>query len=315
MINSNQSKDKAIYSSPVAIAVLSIICCALWGSAVPAVRFGFKALGVSVQEGGSQLLFAGVRFFIAGVFIALYYAISNKDFRLPTKDEFICICKLSLAQTVGQYFFYYEGLAHATGVNASIIQGVGVFVAVIMSCVIYKMEDLTRNKILGCVLGFIGIVATSGAGAADTGFSFWGEGFLLIAAVFGSQAVIYTRRFSQIMPPVMLSGWQFAVGGIVLSVLGKLKGGSVVFDTPGKWGILMWLVMVSTVAYVMWSQLLKANDVSKIMIFKFTTPIFGVLLSLLILGSEGADLGIHTFVGLVLICLGIICVQRPAKTK
>ena len=80
-------------------------------------------------------------------------------------------------------------------------------------------------------------------------------------------------------------------------------------------GILMWLVMVSTVAYVMWSQLLKANDVSKIMIYKFTTPIFGVLLSLLILGSEGADLGIHTFIGLVLICLGIICVQRPAKTK
>lgn len=310
-----KNKTSKPITSTGAVVGLAILCCALWGSAVPGVRFGYQLWNITSKDTGSQLLFGGTRFFLAGLIVALVYAATHRAWKLPTKEQFTCIARLSLAQTVGQYLFYYMGLAHATGVNGSIIQGVGVFVAVLMSCVIYKLEDFTSKKIIGCVLGFAGLVVTSGAGAIDAGFSFMGEGLLIIATVLGAQGAILTRKFSQDMNPVMLCGWQFMIGGVVLALVGKTMGGQLVYNDPAQIGILMWLVMVSCVAYGVWSVLLRDNDVSRVLIYKFTNPIFGVIFSLMLLGSEGANLGMHTALGLVLICIGIIVVQKPSKAK
>lgn len=219
--DANSTQAHKPITSTGAVVGLAVLCCALWGSAVPGVRFGYQLWNITSKDTGSQLMFGGTRFFLAGLIVALIYAVMHKEYRLPNKTEFIAIIQLSLAQTVGQYLFYYMGLAHATGVNGSIIQGVGVFVAVIMSCVIYKLEDFTSNKIVGCLLGLAGLVATSGFGAVDAGFSFMGEGLLIIATVLGAQGAILTRKFSQDINPVMLCGWQFMMGGIVLASVGK----------------------------------------------------------------------------------------------
>jgi len=72
--------------------------------------------------------------------------------------------------------------------------------------------------------------------------------------------------------------------------------------------------MVSAVAYGIWSVLLRDNDVSRVSVYTFTLPIFGVILSLLLLGDEGTALGPMTFVALALVSLGILVVERaPAE--
>ena len=65
---------------------------------------------------------------------------------------------------------------------------------------------------------------------------------------------------------------------------------------------------MSSVAYTLWGLLLKKNDVSKISIFGFMTPVLGVVLSALLLG-EGGQLGIRHIVSLVFITAGIIVVN------
>ena len=243
---SSQRQSKAL-TSTAAVVVLAIICCALWGSAVPGVRAGYKIMGISKGDTGSQLMFAGIRFFLAGLTIVLGYSIITKSWHKPNKLELKSAFKLSLFQTTIQYVFYYSGLAHATGVNASIMQGISVFVAVIMSCLVFKLERMTRNKIIGCVLGFAGMYAASGAGVINSGFTFNGEGFLLIAAISGATAMIFIRKFSQFMSPIMLAGMQFAMGGLTLTILGAILGGSFHMHSPAQLGIMCWLIIVSCV--------------------------------------------------------------------
>ncbi|MCC8016048.1 MAG: EamA family transporter [Clostridiales bacterium] len=48
---------------------------------------------------------------------------------------------------------------------------------------------------------------------------------------------------------------------------------------------MLYLALISAVAYTVWSLLLRYNPVSKVAVMGFTNPIFGVLLSALILGE------------------------------
>lgn len=74
--------------------------------------------------------------------------------------------------------------------------------------------------------------------------------------------------------------------------------------------------MVSAVAYGVWSHLLRSHDVSQVAVFEFLIPVFGVLLSLAILGPEGTSVGPHTAVALALISVGIYVVEsRPSKAR
>ncbi len=296
------------------VATLALLACALWGSAVPGVRYGYKLFDISKSDSGSQLLFGGIRFFLAGLSVVLFYAIKNKDYKI-TKPEFQMSYRLACFQTIGQYFFYYMGLAYATGVSGSIMIGFGVFISVIMSCVIFKLEPFTSNKIIGCLLGFVGIFIASGIMGSSWGFSLQGEGLILISTVSSAYGSIQTREFSQKMSPVKLSGWQFMLGGIVLTIVGYAMGGVFHMETLAQLGVMIWLIMVSSVAFAIWTMLLRDNNVSLVSMYRFMIPIFGVVLSLAILGTEGTNFGLHTLIGLGFICGGILVVQKPRAKK
>lgn len=88
-----------------------------------------------------------------------------------------------MLQTVLQYFFFYVGLANTTGVKASIIEGVNVFVAVLVASLLFHQEKLTGKKIIGCLVGFAGVVIVNLGGSMDMGFRLNGEGFIFLSTV------------------------------------------------------------------------------------------------------------------------------------
>lgn len=305
------------FSNPAVMAAGAITSCLLWGSAIPFVRMGYQLLGIDSADTGSQLLFAGTRFFLAGLAVAVAHAIATRTLRIPGRRDLWAAFRISLFQTFGQYLLYYIGLAHSTGVNGAISQGIDVFASLIISAVIFRMERLTPQKVAGALIGFCGILladAGSRAAGAGGGFTLTGEGFVMLATVSSALASVLTRKYAQDTDPMVLCGWQFMMGGAGLFACGAVLGGHVATPGPAGLGILAWLVMVSAVAYGIWSVLLRDNDVSRVSVYTFTLPIFGVILSLLLLGDEGTALGPMTFVALALVSLGILVVERaPAE--
>lgn len=94
---------------------------------------------------------------------------------------------------------------------------------------------------------------------------------------------------------------------------GFLLGGQIANVTLPGIAVLIYLALVSSVAFSLWGILLKYHPVSKIAIFGFTNPVFGVLLSTLILREESQTKGWQILTALVLVCVGIYLVNQPPK--
>ena len=299
-----------IIRKPVIVWVLALVCCALWGSAFPAVKSGYVAFSVDTSDASSLILFGGCRFLIAGVLAVIIGSVASKKVLVPKKSSVPKIFILSLCQTVGQYFFFYIGLANSTGVRASILDGMSVFIAIFLACVIFRQEKLTGTKLIGSVIGFAGLVVVCLNGSTlEFGFTLLGDGFMLISTAFYAFSSVLIKKFTQGESPFMLSGYQFCVGGIIMVVIGLLTGGYVAPVSAGSYVLLLYLGCISAVAYSLWGLLLKYNDVSRVTVFSFMTQVFGVVFSALIL-SEGNAINQYTLIALVLICAGIFIVNR-----
>lgn len=298
------------------VLLLASLSCFLWGSATPAIKTGYAFFQIDAADTPSIILFAGMRFLLGGFLVILFQSLMEKRVILPPKGAGGKIIKLSLAQTVGQYVFFYIGLAHCTGVHGAIVTGTNVFISVLMASLIFRYERLTGRKALGCLLGFLGIVIVNLSGAESENIfdvSLLGEGFVLLAQIFYALSGALIKKYGQQFDVVTMSGYQFMAGGAIMIVAGLASGGAVTGAVgPEAYLLLLYLALLSAVAYTVWSILLKHNPVSRVTIFGFMNPIFGVLLSAAALGETEQALSVNALIALVLVCMGICIVNLRA---
>ena len=298
------------------VALLACVCCILWGSAIPAIKTGYRLMEVDAADTASQIVFAGVRFTLAGLLVLIFASIREKKVLIPDRTILKYAVPVCLAQTVGQYFFFYIGVAHTSVVKGGIITGLGNFIAILIACLIVRNERMTGRKMAGCVLGFAGVVVINlMVKSLDMGFTFTGEVFILISQVTYGISTILINIYSKKVSPVVLSGTQFTMGGVVLTLIGIGMGGHLGNITAVGVVIIFYLAMVSAVAYTLWSVLLAWNDVSKVAIFGFVNPLCSVILSALILGEVKQAFNTGSLVALLLVCAGIYIVNCKAKQK
>ena len=312
----------------------ALLCCFLWGSAFPCIKIGYRLWGIDSSDTWSIIRFAGIRFALAGLLVIIFGSIIKKKPLLPMKNEIPKIMFLSLFQTIGQYLFFYLGLAHTTGINSAVVDSLTSFFAIIIASLIFRMENLTWRKILGCVLGFIGVLLINITGAGLS-INPLGDGLVALSALCYGISSVMIKRYSKEHDTVLFSGYQFVFGGLVMTLAGQVgkmmvssENGSIetvggVADSGlnGAGGnltnmalILIYLALISSVAYTLWGILLKYNDVSKISIFGFMNPVFGVVLSAILLG-EYSQLGLKYVLALLLVSAGIVIVNVKVKSK
>jgi drug/metabolite transporter (DMT)-like permease len=301
------------YTNRKNIVLLATLCCLLWGSAYPSIKVGYSLF--NIDDVGSKLIFAGYRFTIAGMFILVLEFITKKNLITFTKRQFGQITLLGLTQTALQYIFFYIGMSYTTGVRGSIINGTGTFVSIILAHFIYKNDKLNFNKIIGCIIGFIGVVIVNinGQSLGGSPVTFEGEGFIMIAAIIFAASAIYGKKITQIQEPSIVTGFQLFIGGVILTILGFILGGNLRGFTIESVLLLIYMALLSSVAFVIWTQLLKYNKVGIISVFNFLIPVFGTLLSGIVLGENIFDIKI--FIALILVCYGIFLVYRVKKEK
>lgn len=304
--------ENSILTRPMVVCALAVFCCILWGSATPCIKTGYRLLGIASEDVGSVLLFAGCRFTIAGVLTILVTSLISGRFLIPAKGNWAHVFELSMVQTVIQYIFFYMGLANASGVKSSIVQGANVFIALLIASLVFKMEKLTVQKTAGCLIGFCGIVLVNVAGQSVDmkGFAWNGEGFVLLSIVAYSFSSVMVKRFSKTELPYTLSGYQFFFGGIILILCGFVMGGRLNGFTGVSLLLLFYMAFLSATAYTIWGLLLKYNSVGRVTIFSCTTPVFSVIMSAVFLHEAGQFSPVAVAASLLLICTGIVIVNK-----
>jgi drug/metabolite transporter (DMT)-like permease len=302
----------AFFGRPRNVVLLATLCCLLWGSAYPAIKSGYALLAIGRDDTAAQLVFAGYRFVLAGLLLLGAAAAMGRPVLGVWRQRWRQLGLLGLTQTSVQYVFFYVGLAHTTGVKASIFNGTATFFSVLLAHAIYANDRLSQRKLLGCGVGFGGVLVVNllGGQGMGSGFNWLGDGFIVVAALVLSAASIYGKRLSQAMDPMVMTGYQLALGGAALVLVGALAGGSLQGWRPASASLLVYMALLSAVAFGLWAALLKHNRVGTVTVFNFLVPIFGAVLSAIFLGEE--VLAWRNLIALALVCLGIWLVTTEA---
>ncbi len=292
------------FSKRIVLVITAMLCCALWGSATPFIKTGYNLI---MPHGGvpSTLLFAGIRFALAGVITIAIYSIARRRFLYPKKENLPKILNVSAFQTVIQYIFFYIGLANTSGVKGTILSGSSAFFSLLVASLIFRQEKLTVKKIAACIIGFVGVILINLNGL-DFRMNFFGDWFVIFSAISLGVSSVFMKRYSKYEDPVVISGYQFIIGGVFMIIVGLLCGGHISITTLTAAGVMVYLAFLSAIAYALWGLLLKYNPVSKVTIFTFMTPVFGVILSKIMLTENSQVSMVNLIITLVLISTGIL---------
>ena len=312
----NAGQKKVVWSRLPVTFFTALFCCVLWGSASPAIKIAYEIFEIPADDTASRIMLAGARFLLAGLMTILFGSLVSRRFLRPKLGSLKYVGILSLLQTVGQYFFFFMSLAYISGVRGSIINASGNFLAIVIAALIFRMEKLTVRKVLGCIVGFTGIILILGGfqGMFDGGaVTFQGEGAMLLATLFYAFSSCCIKKFSRHEDPVTLSGYQFLLGGLVLYAAGWFMGGELVFRSASCVWNLLYMGFISAGAYTLWGVLLKYNPVSRVSIFGFMNPVMGVLLSAWFLGENNEAFSLTGVLSLLLVAAGIMIVNVAPK--
>ena len=286
----------------------AILCCIFWGTAFPCIKIGYQLFDIS-GEYPSQILFAGERFLLAGIIIVLFMWIQERRVVLPPKNAIPIIIVIGLLLTVIQYALFYIGLGNTTAVKGSIISGCVGFFSILIAAVFIKSDRLTKSKIIGCLLGFAGVVAVNFDGLEGGLTVNWlGDGLLLASTISAAFANLATKKATRKYDAVMISGYQFIAGGIIMIAIGFAMGGNLEYSGVSSVVLMLYMACISSVAYTLWNVLLKHNDISKVVIFDFAVPVMGVIFSAMFLPEAGLTMA--CLIALVLVSMGIYMINR-----
>lgn len=316
-IDEKNEKPSFLATTP-GLLLACLGACLLWGSAFPCVKIGYGLFGISSSDVATIIAFAGARFLISGALVVVAMSLVRRRPYVPARADWAPAVKLSVFQTTLQYLLFYVGLSRSAGVTSSIIEASNAFFIVLLAVYAFRTERMTWRKAAGCLVGFAGVLLVNlGGGGAGAHFSLTGEGLVFLSTISAAVSSNLAKRYSTEHDPVLLSGWQFVIGGAMLLAAGLAMGGRIApADAANPLpavALLVYLGFISAAAYSLWSMALAANPVSRVAVFGFMNPVFGAVLSALLLGETSVVNPLLAVAALVLVSCGIIVVNRGEK--
>lgn len=268
------------------VAIFALTAAVVWGWAYPLIKLGMAEFGITPDMTGSKMLFAGIRFMISGIIILALMRSQGKSFAVKQRSNWWFILTFALLNTTLHYAFFYFGLSHSEGSRAAILNSLSVFSVVILACLFFKSDKFTPAKVVGCVVGFAGIL-TLNAGGDDSGsFTWLGDGMIILNALCGAVATLMTRGLSKRVDVTVGTGYSLALGGALLIIPGIAMGGALPVITPWGITILALLVGISTIGFALYNKLISCNPVGKVAIYNSLIPVVGAVTSCMCLGEQ-----------------------------
>ena len=280
-----ENTEVSVFKRPLWVTIFALTAAVAWGWAYPLIKLGFAEFGITQDMTGSKMLFAGVRFSIAGLIVLAVAAAKRRSFAVSNIAGAGYILLFALLNTTLHYAFFYIGLSHSGGARAAILNSLSVFMLVVLACFFFKSDRLTVRKIVGCIIGFAGIMVLNVGGGESGSFTFMGDGMIVFNALCAAFAGLMTRGLGSRVDVFVGTGYSLAVGGFLLLIVGITMGGMLPNIT--LWGIviLLLLVLISSLCFTLYNKLLTCNPVGKVAIFNSLIPVVGAVTSCLCLND------------------------------
>lgn len=280
------TNDKSIFVHPLWVPIFALTAAVAWGWAYPLIKLGFAEFHITPDLTGSKILFAGIRFCISGLIILGVARAGNKNFAIRRSADWWYILLFTLLNTTIHYTCFYIGLSYAPGARSAILNSLSVFSVVILACLFFKSDRMTIRKLMGCMIGFAGILALNiGGERSGSGFTLMGDGMIILNALSGAAASLLARGLGRRVNVFVGTGYSLALGGLMLMAAGLLLGGNIPYVSALGIIYLLLLIAISTVGFTLYNKLLTCNPVGKVAIYNSLIPVVGAVTSCLCLGE------------------------------
>lgn len=276
----------SIFQRPAWVVTFALTAAIAWGWAYPLIKLGFGEFGITGEMTASKMLFAGIRFAISGLIVLAIARGKGKSFGVVRPRNWWYLLLFALLNTTFHYAFFYIGLSHSEGARAAILNSMGVFLVVLLACLFFKSDRLTAQKILGCVVGFAGILILNVGGGQSGQFTWMGDGMIILNALCSAFASLMTRGLRTRVDVFVGTGYSLSVGGALLIIPGLMLGGTLPRVTAVGLVILGLLIAISTLGFTLYNKLLSCNPVGKVAIFNSLIPVVGAVTSCLCLDES-----------------------------
>lgn len=275
----------SIFQRPVWVTIFALTAAIAWGWAYPLIKLGMQEFAISPEMTGSKMLFAGIRFCLSGLIILAIAGGKKRNFAVRKPADWWYLLVFCLLNTTLHYAFFYFGLSHSEGSRAAILNSLSVFSVVIFACLFFKSDHMTLKKIIGCVLGFAGILSLNLGGADSGSFTLLGDGMIILNALCGASASLMIRGLGKRVDVFVGTGYSLAIGGTLLIIPGLFMGATLPnVSTLGGLYLLL-LIAISTLGFTLYNKLLTCNPVGKVAIYNSLISVVGAVTSCLCLNE------------------------------
>ena len=292
---------------------MAIIACLLWASAFAVIKIGLQYT--------TPLRFAGLRFMLAGLMVLPLVGSYRTAFQY-IRNNFRLILLISFLQTFVQYTLFYSGLNLVPGALGAIIIGAGPLFIAFTAHFFMPDDKLTLPKLGIIFMGIAGIalVSLSNVSGKEVGGNliFIGIILLFLTNINAGFTNVVIARDANHIPPLVLSSSSLIIGGVLLFLVSLPAEGFIFKIPPFTYYLsIIWLSFLSAAAYSIWFLLLqrKGVRVSALNMWKFIIPVFGAILSWILIPNESPDLVSITGITITALALVLFNRQNAIQSK
>lgn len=299
-----QRKQRTADRLPLRVGLGATLVMLLWALCFPLISVGLAD--------APPMTFAGLRAALSGiVLIAAAEWLGRPAIRNRSTWHGIVLVGLT-ATSLGFFGMFYGGGLVAPGL-ATVIANTQPLIAAVLAWA-YLEENLSGMQRGGLLAGFAGIVLIGISGLTDTASQLAGIVLIQLAAVGIAVGNVALKRLAGRVDILRAMGWQLVIGSLPLILLaGTIEDvSSIDWSIRFVTNLIVLSVLGTAVAFVLWFALLQETGLSRLNVFTFLTPIFGLIIGV---GFFAERLHMLEIVGIALGLLGIYGVTRPVRVR
>ncbi len=294
-------------TSPISLTMgirewtLLLVLSLLWGGS-------FFFVGVAVQD-LPPLTIVALRVSLAAV--GLWCVVLILGLRPPRQWQvWLAFLSMGTIKTAIPFSLIVWGQTQIASGLASILNATTpLFTVVVASCLLTD-ERATPLKVLGVVVGFLGVVVMIGLPASSEPTPWLPQLAILGAALSYAFGGVYGRRFKALgVHPILTAAGQVTASGLIMMPIAMSLEGTQALSTASvqSWGAILGLALFSTsLAYIIYFKLLESAGATNLLLVTLLVPGSAILLGILFLNEA---ITATQLTGLALIALGLSAID------
>ena len=294
-------------TAPAAFRTRLIVCFAIiyivWGSSYLVTSVGVHHL--------PPFLFAGIRFMIAGIALAVVARARGERIAVGATDvkQLFVMALLLIAVSNG---FNVWALQWVPSSQAALLNVTSSFWIAIFGLHGVRGQPIDRRTGIGLALGFFGTVAIVWPREGFSTAHFVPQLGILVGCLGWAAGTIYFRNAQKALDILAFTGLQMLAGGAMLTAIGLVLGEQHQWNwsAPGMLAMAYLTVFSSCLAYTAYAWLTQHTTPARVATYGYVNPALATLLGGWLLHEQLTGV---MLAGMAVILAGVVLVNWPEE--